>query len=190
MVKTFFLSALILFSLLAQPVKAEQERAPAHVLLQTSLGDIEIELDSKQAPVTVENVLQYVRNGFYNQTIFHRVIPGFMIQAGGLTQEMQNKPTGIPIKNEANNGLLNRRGSVAMARTSEINSATSQFFINVADNAFLDHSQSQFGYAVFGHVVKGMEVVDKIADVDTHNIGAYQNVPVTPVVIKSVRLLP
>ncbi|SFN43761.1 peptidyl-prolyl cis-trans isomerase A (cyclophilin A) [Izhakiella capsodis] len=161
-----------------------------HVLLTTSAGNIELELNNQKAPITVKNFVDYVNSGFYNNTIFHRVIPGFMIQGGGFTADMQQKSTNPPIKNEADNGLLNRRGTIAMARTADKDSATSQFFINVADNAFLDHGQRDFGYAVFGKVVKGMSVADKIAQVQTHNVGPYQNVPVKPIVILSAKVLP
>ncbi|BAE75578.1 Peptidyl-prolyl cis-trans isomerase A precursor [Sodalis glossinidius str. 'morsitans'] len=162
----------------------------SHVLLTTSAGNIELELDSAKAPVSVNNFVQYVNSGFYNNTIFHRVIPGFMIQGGGFNQDMSQKPTQAPIKNEADNGLRNTRGTIAMARTADKDSATSQFFINVADNAFLDHGQRDFGYAVFGKVVKGIEVADKIAQVPTKNEGPYQNVPVEPIVILSAKVLP
>jgi len=164
--------------------------AQQHVLLTTSAGNIEVELDSAKAPVSVKNFVDYAQSGYYNNTIFHRVIPGFMIQGGGFTTDMQQKQTKAPIKNEADNGLRNLRGTIAMARTSEKDSATSQFFLNVADNAFLDHGQRDFGYAVFGKVIKGMDVVDKIAQVKTDNVGPYQNVPTTPVVILSAKVLP
>ncbi|APS31725.1 peptidylprolyl isomerase A [Pectobacterium brasiliense] len=160
------------------------------VLLTTSAGNIELSLDNQKAPVSVKNFVEYVNNGFYNGTTFHRVIPGFMVQGGGFSGEMSQKATNAPIKNEADNGLRNQRGTIAMARTSDKDSATSQFFINVADNAFLDHGQRDFGYAVFGKVVKGMEVVDKISQVPTKNVGPYQNVPTTPVVIQSAKVLP
>ncbi|MBW7981303.1 peptidylprolyl isomerase A [Enterobacillus tribolii] len=162
----------------------------AKVLMSTSAGNIEIELDSQKAPGTVKNFLDYVNGGFYNNTVFHRVIPGFMIQGGGFTADMQQKQTNAPIKNEADNGLRNLRGTISMARTAEKDSATSQFFINVADNAFLDHGQRDFGYAVFGKVVKGMDVVDKISQVRTENVGPYQNVPAKPIVITAVKVLP
>ena len=164
--------------------------AQQHVLLTTSAGNIEVELDSAKAPVSVKNFVDYAQSGYYNNTIFHRVIPGFMIQGGGFTTDMQQKQTKAPIKNEADNGLRNLRGTIAMARTSEKDSATSQFFFNVADNAFLDHGQRDFGFAVFGKVIKGMDVVDKLAQVKTDNVGPYQNVPTTPVVILSAKVLP
>ena len=160
------------------------------VLLETSSGDILVELFADKAPQTVANFLKYVDDGFYTNTIFHRVIPGFMIQGGGFNEQMQQKQPNPPIKNEADNGLRNTRGTIAMARTADQDSATSQFFINVADNAFLDHGQRDFGYAVFGKVVKGMDVADKISQVQTHNVGPYQNVPTKPVVILSAKVLP
>ncbi len=161
-----------------------------HILLTTSAGSIELELADQKAPVSVKNFVDYVNSGFYNNTVFHRVIPGFMVQGGGFTSDMQQKQPNPPIKNEADNGLLNKRGTISMARTADKDSATSQFFINVADNAFLDHGQRDFGYAVFGKVIKGMDVADKIAQVPTQNVGPYQNVPVKPVVILSAKVLP
>lgn len=131
-----------------------------HVLLTTSAGNIELELNSQKAPFQ-QNFVDYVNNGYYNNTIFHRVIPGFMIQGGGFTADFKEKTPKTPIKNEADNGLRNLRGTISMARTADKDSATSQFFLNVADNAFLDHGQRDFGYAVFGKVVKGMDVVEK-----------------------------
>nr|WP_276312031.1 peptidylprolyl isomerase A [Serratia marcescens] len=160
------------------------------VTFHTNHGDIVIKTFADKAPVTVENFLNYCRAGFYDNTIFHRVINGFMIQGGGFTADMQQKSTKAPIKNEADNGLRNLRGTISMARTADKDSATSQFFLNVADNAFLDHGQRDFGYAVFGKVVKGMDVVDKIAQVPTGNVGPYQNVPTKPVVILSAKVLP
>ena len=160
------------------------------VVMETSEGRIKIELWADKAPKTVENFLKYVDEGFYDGTIFHRVIPKFMIQGGGFTADMNNKKTHEPIKNEASADLKNDRGTIAMARTGEINSATCQFFINVQDNDFLNHRDNTangFGYAAFGKVVEGMDVVDKIELVETTTIGPYQNVPKTPVVIKNVR---
>ncbi len=159
------------------------------VLLNTSAGEIEIELEAQKAPVSVENFLAYVEAGHYDGTQFHRVIPGFMIQGGGFDAEMQQKPTRAPIKNEADNGLHNVRGTLAMARTQVRDSATSQFFINHKDNAFLDHGSRDFGYAVFGKVVRGMEVVDKIAQVPTGNRAGHQNVPLQPVLILEAKRL-
>ncbi len=165
-------------------------KGDTHVLLTTSAGNIELELDNQKAPVSVKNFVDYVNNGFYNNTVFHRVIPGFMVQGGGFTADMNQKPTVAPIKNEADNGLRNTRGTISMARTADKDSATSQFFLNVADNAFLDHGQRDFGYAVFGKIVKGMDVVDKIAQAPTHDVGPYQNVPTKPIVIQSAKVLP
>jgi len=163
------------------------------VTLQTSKGNIVLELYADKAPVTAENFLGYVRDGFFDGTIFHRVIPGFMIQGGGFTVDMQQKPTRDPIANEADNGLKNERGTIAMARTMNPNSATAQFFINTVDNGPLDHTGKTpqgWGYAVFGKVVEGMDVVDAIGGVATTNRGPHQNVPVEPVVIEKATLAP
>jgi peptidyl-prolyl cis-trans isomerase A (cyclophilin A) len=163
------------------------------VTVSTSMGDIRIELDADKAPITTKNFLDYVNDGFYDGLIFHRVIPGFMIQGGGMDPQMKQKSTKSPIKNEATNGLKNKNGTVAMARTNVVDSATAQFFINVKDNDFLDHrsiSADAFGYAVFAHVVDGMDVVQKIEKVKTRNSGMHQNVPMDPVVITSVRVDP
>ncbi len=160
-----------------------------HVLLTTSLGEIELELDDTKAPVTVANFLGYVDAGYYNGTVFHRVIPNFMIQGGGFTADMQQKETRAPIQNEAGNGLANERGSIAMARTNDPDSATSQFFINHKDNDFLNRSGSSAGYAVFGKVVRGLDVLDKIAQVPTGNRGMHQNVPNEPVLIQTASRL-
>jgi len=160
------------------------------VTLETSLGNIEIELFADKAPVTVQNFLQYVDNNFYTNTLFHRVIPGFMIQGGGFTKGMAEKETQLPIKNEAGNGQHNLRGTIAMARTQIISSATAQFFINVADNASLDHSDNTpngYGYCVFGQVTKGMDIVDKIVNVPTKTMGPYQDVPAKDVIILSAK---
>ncbi len=156
------------------------------VRLSTTQGDIRIQLDAQKAPKTVANFLQYVKAGHYNGTVFHRVIPEFMIQGGGYTQSLQQKPTKPPIPLESNNGLLNLRGSIAMARSGNPNSATSQFFINTVDNAFLDAATSRdgFGYAVFGQVIDGMDVVDKIRALPTQAVSeAFQNLPTTAVLI-------
>ena len=161
------------------------------VELKTSEGKIRIELWVDKAPISVKNFLDYVEEGFYNGTIFHRVIDNFMIQGGGFTADMVPKKPHQPIKNEAANGLKNENGTIAMARTNVVDSATCQFFINVKDNDFLNHrdnSPSGFGYAVFGKVIEGMEVVDKIKKVPTTTIGANQNVPVKPVVIENARV--
>ncbi|EHY78398.1 peptidylprolyl isomerase A [Stutzerimonas stutzeri] len=159
------------------------------VLLNTSLGEIELELEAEKAPISVENFLGYVDSGFYDGTVFHRVIPGFMVQGGGFGEGLNQKPTKAPIKNEADNGLHNVRGTVAMARTQNVNSATSQFFINHRDNDFLDHGGRDFGYAVFAKVVRGMDVVDQIAQVPTGNRATMQNVPLTPVKIITAKKL-
>ncbi len=164
------------------------------VEMQTSMGRIVIELDQEKAPKTVQNFLQYTKDGFYNGTIFHRVIDGFMIQGGGFTRNMEQKPTNAQIVNEARNGLKNARGTLAMARRAEPHSATAQFFINHRDNPALDHTGDRdgrtWGYAVFGKVVEGMEVVDKIAKVPTGDRTMHQNVPLEPVVIESVKIIP
>ncbi|MCQ4314277.1 peptidylprolyl isomerase [Pseudomonas stutzeri] len=160
-----------------------------HVLLNTSMGEIEIELEAEKAPISVKNFLSYVESGFYDDTVFHRVIPGFMVQGGGFSENLDQKPTQEPIKNEADNGLHNVRGTLAMARTQNVDSATSQFFINHRDNDFLDHGGRDFGYAVFGKVVRGMDVVDQIAQVPTGNRSMMQNVPLTPVKIVSAKKL-
>jgi len=176
-----FAAGLAMAASLASPALAQK------VHLATSMGDITIELDAKKAPKSVENFMQYVKAGHYNGTIFHRVIPNFMVQGGGMLPDMKEKPTRPPIPLESRNGLSNTRGSVAMARTAVPDSATAQFFINVKDNAFLDQANSRDGngYAVFGKVIKGMEVVDKIKDVATGSRGPHQDVPTEPVVIKT-----
>lgn len=159
------------------------------VIISTSKGDIKVELFKNEAPVTVENFLSYANDGFYDGTIFHRVIPNFMVQGGGFTPDFAQKPTKAPIKNEANNGLKNDRGTLAMARTQVVDSATSQFFINVVNNDFLNNGARDFGYAVFGKVVDGMDVVDAIAAVPTSNKGMHGDVPTEDVVIESVKVV-
>jgi cyclophilin family peptidyl-prolyl cis-trans isomerase len=174
------------------PIMAEVTKSNPKVLMKTSLGDIKIELFAEKAPITVKNFLQYVTEGQYQNTIFHRVIPGFMIQGGGFTKEMQQKAVHAPIVNEADNGLHNDRGTLAMARTGEVNSATAQFFINAVNNPFLDFKDKTprgYGYCVFGKVTEGMEVVDKILQVPTSTQEGHQNVPVKPVTILSVTVL-
>ena len=167
-----------------------QGNAP-RVQLSTSLGEVVIELDAAKAPKTVENFLQYVRDKHYDNTVFHRVIGNFMIQGGGFTADMVQKATRAPIPLEASNGLKNDRGTIAMARTRDPNSATSQFFINVVDNASLNAPNPDgHGYAVFGKVVSGMDVVDKIRNVPTGSRGMHQNVPTAAVVIQSAKVLP
>ena len=158
------------------------------ITIKTNHGDIQVELFDDKAPITCENFRQYARDGHYADTVFHRVIPNFMIQGGGMDENLQSKPTRAPIKNEADNGETNARGTLAMARTMVVDSATSQFFINLKDNAFLDHGTRDFGYAVFGRVTDGMDVVEKIAGVQTGNRGGHQDVPVEPVMIQEVVL--
>jgi cyclophilin family peptidyl-prolyl cis-trans isomerase len=153
---------------------------------KTSKGEFTVELFTAEAPISSENFLAYADSGHFDGTVFHRVIPGFMIQGGGMTADMKQKPTRDPIANEAKNGLKNTRGTLSMARTNDINSATSQFFVNVADNDFLDNRAGSYGYAVFGKVTAGMDVVDAIVAVKTGNKGGHQDVPVEPVVIESV----
>ncbi len=160
------------------------------VEMQTNLGRMVIELDDAKAPATVKNFLAYANEGFYSGTVFHRVIHGFMIQGGGFTADMAQKPTRAPIQNEAKNGLKNARGTIAMARTQDPHSATAQFFINHNDNVPLDYpSRDGWGYAVFGKVTEGMDIVDKIAQVKTGSKGFHQNVPTEPVVIQSVKVI-
>jgi cyclophilin family peptidyl-prolyl cis-trans isomerase len=153
------------------------------VRFETSLGTFTIELYQKEAPISVENFLRYVDDKHFDGTIFHRVIPGFVIQGGGLTSDMAQKKTRQPIRNEATNGMKNERGSLSMARTNDVNSATSQFFVNLKDNEFLDHKPGSYGYAVFGRVTEGMDVVDKIAAVETATRKGHQDVPVEDVVV-------
>ena len=167
-----------------------KETKMTQVTIKTSLGDIQLELDAEKAPITVENFVSIAKSGYYTDTIFHRVINGFMVQGGGLTADMGNKSSGTaPIQNEANNGLSNDRGTIAMARTMEPHSATSQFFINHKDNGFLNHTGENpqgWGYAVFGKVTEGMDVVDAIADVATGSFGGHQDVPLEVINIESV----
>jgi peptidyl-prolyl cis-trans isomerase A (cyclophilin A) len=174
----------------AAAAPATGERGNPVVLIQTSKGTFKVELEAERAPLTVKNFLAYADEGFYDGTIFHRVIDGFMIQGGGFAGDMTQKPTKAPIKNEASSGLLNKRGTLAMARTSVVDSATAQFFVNVADNDFLNHGSRDFGYAVFGRVVEGMDVVDAIAKVATGRKGGNEAVPNEPVVIQSVKRAP
>ena len=165
-----------------QAARAQGMAENPKVVFSTTLGSFMIELYPDKAPITVKNFLAYVDAEFFDNTIFHRVILGFMIQGGGFTEPMQKKPNNPPIKNEAKNGLKNKRGTLSMARTGVVDSATSQFFVNLKDNAFLDHGTRDYGYAVFARVIAGMEVIDKIAVVPT-----YRNVPKTPVIIKSAQ---
>ena len=167
-----------------------EETSMTQITIKTSMGDIHLELDGDKAPITVENFLSIAKSGYYEGTIFHRVINGFMVQGGGLNADMSNKSSGTaPIQNEANNGLANDRGTVAMARTMEPHSATGQFFINHKDNGFLNHTGENaqgWGYAVFGKVTEGMDVVDAIADVATGSSGGHQDVPLEVINIESV----
>ena len=164
----------------------------AHILMTTTLGPMTLELDADNAPKTVENFLSYVSNGFYDGTIFHRVINDFMVQGGGFTADMEQKATQAPIDNEANNGLKNARGTIAMARTQDPHSATAQFFINVQDNDFLNHTGENmqgWGYAVFGKITDGEDVLDKIRCVQTGSQAGHQDVPVEPIIIESVAVI-
>jgi len=176
---------------LAASAAAQDKAAAPRVVLATSFGDITVQLEPDKAPKTVANFLEYVRAGHYDGTVFHRVIDGFMIQGGGFTPEMVQKPTRPPIPLEAKNGLKNERGTIAMARTAVPDSATSQFFINVVDNPRLDYPNPDGnGYAVFGRVVAGMDVVDRIRKVETGSRGGHQNVPLAPVLIRSAKIAP
>ena len=157
------------------------------VRFETSHGGFTVELYEEDAPLTVANFLRYVDEGFFDGTIFHRIVPGFVIQGGGLTSDFSQKNTNEPVKNEATNGVLNQRGTLSMARTNEIHSATSQFFVNLADNAFLDHRPGQYGYAVFGRVTDGMDVIDKIAAVRTGRRRGYTDAPMEDVLITSAK---
>ena len=184
---TFFL--LGLFSLAAI---SDQSGQPKMIKMTTSLGDIEIELYPEEAPVTVKNFIEYVESEFFDGTIFHRVIPGFVVQGGGFTADMRQKQTNAPIQNEADNGLKNTIGALSMARTSDPDSATSQFFINLVDNASLDFSAKTpqgWGYAVFARVTSGMEVVDEMAKASTGNVGGHSNVPLQPIVVEKAVLM-
>jgi cyclophilin family peptidyl-prolyl cis-trans isomerase len=156
------------------------------IRFDTTLGSFTVDLFEKDAPVTTQNFLEYVDSGHFTDTVFHRVIPGFVIQGGGMTADMRQKSTRAPIRNEADNGVKNRRGSLSMARTNDPNSATSQFFVNLVDNTSLDQGRGSAGYAVFGCVVAGMDVIDQIARVKTGRRGGHDDVPVDPVVVKSV----
>lgn len=185
------LSAVLILAMMAGTTLGQESGAPnPQVLMETSKGEIVLELFSDKAPLTVKNFLNYVDAGFYSGTIFHRVIPGFMIQGGGFARDMQKKPTVTSVKNEAHNGLKNDRGTIAMARTQDPHSASSQFFVNTVDNAFLNYKSQTtggWGYAVFGKVIRGMEVVDAISTVETGNRGRFRDVPKTPVEIIQMR---
>jgi cyclophilin family peptidyl-prolyl cis-trans isomerase len=157
------------------------------IKVETTLGSFSVEFFAKEAPISVANFLKYVDDGFFDGTIFHRIVPGFVIQGGGFTEDMSQKKTQPAIKNEADNGLKNGRGTLSMARTNDINSATSQFFVNLKDNDFLDHTRGNFGYAVFGKVSAGMDVIDKIAAVETGRKRGFDDVPLEPVIMTTVR---
>jgi peptidyl-prolyl cis-trans isomerase B (cyclophilin B) len=173
----------------ASSLSVNEEQPVEYVLLTTTQGDILLELDRERAPLTVASFLQYVADGFYDGTIFHRVIPGFMIQGGGFTSQMQQKLTRGNVRNESSNGLLNDRGTIAMARTGEPHSASSQFFINVADNDFLNRAEARdgWGYAVFGKVIAGMSAVDAIVAMPTGRVGQHEAVPREPVIIQTAK---
>lgn len=191
----FMILSMILFLTSTFSFATENKMSDAQqpkVKLQTSLGVIVIELDAEKAPISAENFLTYVKEGFYDGTIFHRVIPGFMAQGGGFTSDFQQKATHAAIKNEADNGLKNNRGTLAMARTPAPDSATAQFFINYKDNAFLNYTSptpNGWGYAVFGKVVEGMDVVDAMADIPTGNHGGHQDVPKTDIIIEQAVII-
>ncbi|HHL19161.1 MAG TPA: peptidyl-prolyl cis-trans isomerase [Thiothrix sp.] len=175
----------------AKPTGVKMSTNP-HVKIETTMGDITLELDAKNAPISTENFLSYVKEGFYDGTIFHRIIPNFMVQGGGMNPDMSEKKTKATIKNEANNGLLNDRGTVAMARTNEPHSASSQFFINIKDNAFLNFKSEDmqgWGYAVFGKVIEGMDIVDKIVAMDRGNMGFHQDVPKESIIMNKVSII-
>lgn len=169
--------------------ETSQKTSNPRVVVETTLGEITLELYAEQAPLSVKNFLGYIKESHYNGTLFHRVIDGFMIQGGGFDEAWQQRPTKAPVKNEANNGLKNLQGTLAMARTSEVDSATSQFFINLVDNPSLDHGAQGYGYAVFGRVVEGMKVVTAIAQTPTTSRYPFQNVPAQAIVIKKVRII-
>jgi cyclophilin family peptidyl-prolyl cis-trans isomerase len=189
MKKLFALFTIFLLAAAGLPAAAKGPADNPRVRMTTSLGVVELELDTKRAPGTVRNFMNYVERGYYNGMIFHRVIPGFMIQGGGFVPGMREKTTGVPVKNEADNGLKNLAGTIAMARTSDPQSAAAQFFINTADNPSLDHRDKTdrgWGYAVFGKVTKGMDVVKQIESVSTHTVGPFQDVPVKDLMILKV----
>lgn len=180
----------LVFSSSIEASSQSKETAMTSVTINTTVGAIHLELDQDKAPITVANFVALANAGYYEGTIFHRIIPGFMVQGGGLTEDMQNKSSGTdPIQNEANNGLANDRGSIAMARTMDPHSATGQFFVNHKDNGFLNHTAETaqgWGYAVFGKVTDGMDVVDQLAESPTGMVGGYQDAPLEPVTIESV----
>jgi peptidyl-prolyl cis-trans isomerase A (cyclophilin A) len=187
-------SALSLLLPAAEPVKTAPVKIPqpaagvVKVTMTTSVGVVEMELDRAKAPLSVDNFVRYAQKGHYDRTIFHRVIPGFMVQGGGFDDKMNQKAVDPPVRNEASNGLRNLRGTLAMARTNDPHSATSQFFVNVVDNDFLDPNPKSAGYAVFGRVVKGMEVMDKIVATPTGRVSGFDDVPLKPVYIESMKV--
>ena len=185
----FFVSCIITLSTIALATLAQAETVNPLIQINTSKGVIKLELFADKAPISVDNFLKYVDEGFYADTIFHRVIPGFMIQGGGFTADMTQKPTKAPIKNEASNGISNNRGTIAMARTQAPHSATSQFYINVGHNHSLNYSSGNPGYAVFGRVTEGMDIVDSIVFSPTTTVGFHQDVPVEPITIQSVEVV-
>ena len=190
--KIFVYLMLFLFSTLSFATENKMSDTQTKVKITTSQGAFVIQLDHVKAPVSAANFVEYVKSGFYNGTIFHRVIPGFMAQGGGFDSSFAQKDTKAPIKNEADNGLKNKRGTLAMARTNDPNSATAQFFINYKDNGFLDHTSptpSGWGYAVFGEVIEGMDVVDEMAKQPTGNRGMHQDVPKTDIVIEKAEII-
>ncbi len=189
MFKSLFLCLSLIFSSLSFATENSASEEDVKVLIETNLGSVTVLLNQRKAPITVKNFLDYVESGFYSKTIFHRVISGFMIQGGGFTKSMDKLPTSAPIRNEASNGLHNNRGTIAMARTSNPHSASSQFFINVANNNFLDQSSKDMGYAAFGKVIEGMDVVDKIAAVRTIKRNMQKNIPLDPVVIEKITVI-
>lgn len=186
----FVTSLSLCLAIFSTPTLAETQPNKYHALITTNLGQIKIELNEQSAPATVANFIQYARSGFYNDTIFHRVIPGFMIQGGGFDSQMSRKTTNAPIKNESTPKLPNLIGTIAMARTSDPHSATSQFFINVADNHSLNRTLANPGYAVFGKVIEGMSSVYAISNTPTTTKQRMQNVPVSPIIIESVTVTP
>lgn len=188
-IKPLFLCLSLILSAFATASGTSSTAGDVKVLIETNHGDIIVQLNPDKAPITVENFLGYVNSNAYTKTVFHRVIPGFMIQGGGFFKSMDKMPTRAPIRNEANNGLHNNRGTIAMARTKDPHSASSQFFINVANNNFLDYGSKGMGYAVFGKVVEGMDVVDKIENVTTTKRNMHANIPVDPVVVKKMSVV-
>lgn len=192
MLKTLVYLILFLSTTLSFATEKNMSNTHTKVKLTTSLGEFVIQLEDEKAPVSASNFIAYVKQGFYNGTIFHRVIPGFMAQGGGFDAAFKQKDTNAPIKNEADNGLKNKRGTLAMARTNDPNSATAQFFVNYKDNSFLDHTgptPSGWGYAVFGEVTEGMDVVDSMAKQATGNRGMHQDVPKTDIVIEKAEII-